>query len=271
MIAIVRSELRKVVSTKVWWILLFVLMGYVGLTQALLVWTVAHSAALETGTGQAMPMPTGADAARMIYATGASFGYVFPAIIGALIVTNEYRYLTITPTFLAEPHRGRVLAGKCVAALPFAALTGVAITVTSLIFGAGVLALLGKPTALNEAATWEFFARCTVAMTLWGLVGVGLGALVKNQVAAIVGLLGFTQFLEPILRMLPMFNGNNYPVLNYLPGAVGDAVSGMSLYSFMSQSPADPLAFGWAVLVLAGYAALFCVVGYFATLRRDVS
>ena len=39
-----------------------------------------------------------------------------------------------------------------------------------------------------------------LAFVLWVLVGIGVGALVRNQVGAIVGVLVFTQFLEPVGR-----------------------------------------------------------------------
>ena len=48
-------------------------------------------------------------------AQAASFGNLFVAVIGILIVTNEYRHGTIMTTFLAEPHRVRVLVAKLTA------------------------------------------------------------------------------------------------------------------------------------------------------------
>jgi len=271
MIAIILTELRKLTTTKVWWVMLLIAFAYVALADGALVWAAHAADSLNMGAGQAMPMPTGADLARMVYAAGPAFGYVFPALLGAMMMSSEYRHRTITPTFLAEPHRGRVLLGKLVAMVPFGVAIGAAVVAASVLAGGGMLYLFGLPTGLGDWSTQEFFLRTIVSMTVWGLVGVGLGALLKHQVAAIVALLGFTQFLEPILRTLPMFTGNSYPWLNYLPGAVGDAINGSSLYSFMTTTPAAPLSFEWALLVLIGYAALFSLVGYFTTIRRDVS
>ncbi len=47
---------------------------------------------------------------------GASFGTLFVAVLGILIVTNEYRHGPIMTTFLSEPRRVRVLLAKLAAA-----------------------------------------------------------------------------------------------------------------------------------------------------------
>ena len=47
-----------------------------------------------------------------------SFSGVFSALAGIMLVTSEYRYGTIRPTFLFTPYRGRVLAAKVIAATP---------------------------------------------------------------------------------------------------------------------------------------------------------
>jgi len=41
---------------------------------------------------------------------------LFAIIVGITIVTTEFRHGTVTPTFLAEPHRERVLFAKAIAA-----------------------------------------------------------------------------------------------------------------------------------------------------------
>ncbi|MCL1837838.1 MAG: ABC transporter permease [Propionibacteriaceae bacterium] len=266
------SEFRKIISTKFWWVLTLIVAGYVAMTDSILAFAASMAETMgDMGTGQEVMMPQGEEFALFVYSSGASLCYVFPAILGALIVNSEFRYQTITPTFLAQPRRGRVLIAKLIVALPFAALTGVVLVATSIAAGGGVLALTDQITGLEEPKVWEFFLRVVAAMTIWGLVGVGLGALIKNQIAAIVGLLGFTQFLEPILRLIPLFTGEDYQFLQYLPGAVNDAISGVSMYSVMMPSPSETLSLPIALAVLAGYALAFTIGGYFTTFRRDIS
>lgn len=64
----------------------------------------------------------------------------------------------------------------------------------------GVLAATGSPSPLGDSSTWAALARSCLGMGLWAVIGVGVGALVRNQVAAIVAVLAFSQFVEPLLR-----------------------------------------------------------------------
>jgi len=69
-----------------------------------------------------------------LLALAAGSGFLVPllfvALLGGVAVTHEFRYGTITPTYLVEPRRHRVLAAKCVAlALASAVVTTVTVLV----------------------------------------------------------------------------------------------------------------------------------------------
>ncbi|MDR3068018.1 MAG: ABC transporter permease [Cellulomonas sp.] len=262
-------EFRKYFSTRTWWALLLVTLAWVAMNLATMVLAV-HFGGSDMTEQDGMSMPKGDDLARLLYSMGTTLGFVFPAIVGAMSVAGEYRHQTLTPTLLADPVRWRVLAAKFVSAVPLGALYAVAVIVGCLAFGAAPLALLGDATALGSGQTWEMFARMVLAMVLWGLVGVGLGTLITNQMAAIVTLLGITMFLEPTLRAIPMLIGRDVPALAYLPGALGDGVTGESLYSMLGENGVSLLSLGPAVLGLVVYAVVLLVAGYFLRFRRDV-
>ena len=105
--AATRAETTKLFSTSIWWILALVLFAYVAFTAAVLGFIFAAAA---TGAlpGNAPALPEDGLAA-VLYSTGTSVAYVFPLLVGTLMVTAEFRHKTLTPTFLATPRRGRGL------------------------------------------------------------------------------------------------------------------------------------------------------------------
>ncbi|MDR1387112.1 MAG: hypothetical protein LBJ44_05895 [Propionibacteriaceae bacterium] len=267
MIGSLRSEWRKTVSTRLWWTLAAA--GYLGLTTAGLAATFRLGGQSLTGGG--LPDVANGDLARLTYAVGPSLGYVFPAILGALTVTTEFRHQTITPTLLAEPRRARVLIAKLITVLPLSGAFGVLLTVVGVGLGAATWALLGQPTGLDQAATWSLIGRSVVAFALWGVFGVGLGLLIHNQVGAIVTLLGFTQLLEPVVRLVPVLSGHSWAGLDFLPGALSEAITGASLYSGFAPGVGPTLDWPLATVCLIGYGLVFAIVGGCTSWRRDVT
>ncbi|MCL2424031.1 MAG: ABC transporter permease [Micrococcales bacterium] len=261
-------EFRKYFSTRMWWALLIVTVVWTAINITTTVFAVHFGGSDMNEEG--MFVPSGDDLARLLYSMGTTFGFVFPAIVGAMSVAGEYRHQTLTPTLLADPVRWRVLAAKFVSVIPLSALYAVAVVVGCLAFGALPLALLGDATGLGSGQTWEMFARMILAMVLWGLVGVGLGTVVTNQMVAIVTLLGVTMFLEPTLRVIPMLISRDVPALAYLPGALGDGVTGESMYSALTEFGVSLLSTGPATLGLLVYAVGLVAAGYFVKFRRDV-
>ena len=84
-----------------------------------------------------------------------------------------------------------------------------------------------------------------------------------------VVLLAFTQFVEPLLRMLLAVNEVTADVAMWLPGAAGEAITGASLYS--SLGAGGLLQWWQGLLVLLAYGLLLAVIGRVTTLRRDVT
>jgi len=270
----VAAEFLRVLSTRIWWILALVLFGYAAFVAAFLALFLGDLGTL-LGGGTNLPPRSVAD---LVYSTATSVGYLVPVLLGALIVTTEHRNGTLTPTLLAEPRRGVVVAGKAIAGAAFGALYGIVGLLASVGIGAVVLAAGGGDPLLGSAETWGLVVRALVAMAIWGLIGVGLGGLVANQVVAIVLLLVFTQFLEPILRLVGAVWEWSAEVGKFLPGAASDALVGAGLFG--SLGALDPSAAGmhsvalswWAGgLVLAGLAAVLLVLSRVTTWRRDVA
>ncbi|WP_350350041.1 ABC transporter permease [Agromyces sp. G08B096] len=267
------AEFQKVLTTRMWWLLAILLAVYVafmaGGLGALFSWLSANPGeAAETGGA---PLPRGLELAPLLYSFASTIGYVFPLLLGALAVTGEFRHKTLTPTFLAEPHRSVVLSAKFLSQLVVGALLGALAYAVSVGSGAAALAGFGLETGLDSSDTWAVIGRGVLAMALWGGIGVGLGVLIPNQVAAVVIVIAFTQFLEPILRFAASLNEVTASIGRFLPGAASDALVGASFYSVASFGGVELLEWWQGGLVLAGLAVLLTIIGGATTWRRDVS
>lgn len=272
----VAAEFSKIFTTRMWWILALVLFGYIALLAGGLA---ALFGGLDSGAISPDSMSTGGGSAGLsglgsipplIYSFAASVGYVFPVLLGALATTGEFRHQTLTPTFLATPKRGRVLGAKTIALFLVGAGLGVVGLAASVGIGALVLGGFGVDPLLADGETWALIGRTVLAMALWAVVGVGLGVLVPSQVASIVIVLAFTQFVEPLLRFAAAFTQVTADIGKFLPGAASDALVGASFYTL--ASPGGAMLESWqGGLVLLAYGLLATGFGYLTSWKRDVT
>ncbi|TFD70936.1 ABC transporter permease [Cryobacterium gelidum] len=270
----VSAEFAKIFTTRLWWILAIVLFCYIGLLAGGLA---ALFGGVQTGVISPDTVNTGGAAITfgtlppLIYSFASSVGYVFPVLLGALASTGEFRHQTLTPTFLATPRRGVVLGAKTVTLILIGAGLGLVALAASVGIGGGVLSAFGVDALLQGSGTWLLVARTLLAMGLWAAIGVGLGVLVPNQVASIVIVLAFTQFIEPLLRLAASFLEVTAKIGNFLPGAASDALVGASIFTVASPAGAAPLDWWQGGLVLLGYALIATIIGYFVSWKKDVT
>jgi ABC-2 type transport system permease protein len=271
----VAAEFSKIFSTRIWWILALVLFGYIALIAGGLA---AFLGGVENGSispdavnsGGGADLSTLGDLPPLIYSFAASVGYVFPVLLGALATTGEFRHQTLTPTFLATPKRGRVLSAKIISMFTVGAGLGLVGLAASAGLGALVLNGFGIDPMLADGETWALIGRTVLAMALWAVIGVGLGVLVPSQVASIVIVLAFTQFVEPLLRFASAFTQITADIGKFLPGAASDALVGASFFTL--ASPGGAVLESWqGGLVLLAYGLLATAGGYFTSWKRDVT
>lgn len=258
------AEYRKLVSTRLWWILLLCLAGYLGFIGALMAFSFVV-APEEAG----VPFLDGRDVAASVYGLINAIGYVFPLVIGSLLITTEFRHGTITPSLLVEPRRSILLGGKLALAVPLGLVYGLVGTAALVGASAPLLAWQGDGAYLGDSSVLQVIALGVVTMALWTVIGVAFGSVLSNQVAGIVVLLAFTQFVEPIARVaLGAFDGLDQ-VAKFLPGAAADGLIGASLLGELGGS-GDLLSRPAALAVMLAYAVGLALIGRFTTLRRDI-
>ncbi|TFC29653.1 ABC transporter permease [Cryobacterium sp. TMT2-18-3] len=271
------AEFAKLGTTRLWWVLAAVMFGYIALLAGGLS---ALFAGIESGA--ISPDAAGAGSQGLagfgslpplIYSFASSVGYVFPVLLGALATTGEFRHQTLTPTFLANPRRAQVLGAKTITLFVVGAVFGVVALLASVGVGALVISAFDVDPLLADSATWALIGRTVLAMAIWSTIGVGLGVLVPSQVASIVIVLAFTQFVEPLLRFASLFTDVTRGIGNYLPGAASDALVGASFFTLAAPGGTTAALLEWwqGGLVLLAYMLAATVIGYAVSWKRDVT
>jgi len=249
-IGLLRAEFRKLFSTKVW---LWLLVGSAALGALFVSLTLAFAGDPNSG----IP-PLDDPTVQPVVFNPAGAAVVFVVVLSVIGITQEFRHRTATPTFLTTPSRGRVMAAKLVTYL--VAGFGYALVTAVVLLAIGVPWLTSAGAEVSFGGdTGKVLVGGVVAAGLYSLLGVGVGALVRNQVGAIVGALVYLFVLEPIVRGIPA----TAPVYRWLPGGAQEALTG-SL-----QAP-DLLERWQGALLLIGYGLVAAGSALALTLRRDI-
>lgn len=262
--AAIKAEFRKQFTTRMWWILAIVMIAYLAFIAFIVGFAFSSVPADEMGLPGSEP---GIGVAKMAYSLTNPLGYVFPLLIGSLLFTGEFRHKTITSTLLAGPNRTVLLTAKLFVGMIVGAVYGVIATATVVAAAAPFLSILGDGAFLLTAEVWAVLGSSVLTFMLWATMGVALGGLITNQVAAIIVILAFTQFVEPILRMMLMVWEATEGISKFMPGAAGDAIIGSSI---LTGDTVELLARYQGVLVMLVYIAVFAVLARVITLRRDI-
>jgi ABC-2 type transport system permease protein len=243
-IAQVKAELLKVRSTRT---TVGLVIGMLGLTLliVLLSGLLTHADSLTSKQDQLGLFSPGAVA------------LIFSGLAGVLLITSEYRYGTIHPTFVFTPRRSTVLSAKLTAGLLTGLVFGVAGVGVAFGVGSLILSARGIPSALNGGEIALLVLGGIAGIALRGAFGVGLGAIVRNQVAAVIGLLAWDFVINGLLFGLAPSVGR------FMPTTAADALMGLKTTHLL------PPAAGGAVLV--GWTVVLGLAGIALTLRRDVA
>jgi hypothetical protein len=191
-----------------------------------------------------------------VFRFGSLLGALFAGLVGALSITGEIRHGTIRPTFLITPRRGRVLAAKIVASALLGIVFGLVAVGVAVGVGSAALAARGIPITLDSSDYTLMPAGGIAAAALWAPIGLGLGALLRNQVATLIAIFLWLFFVENLL-------------IDFVPGA-GRFAPGAAAAAITGLDPDRLLAPALGALLLALYATAAAAAGTIATLRRDV-
>jgi ABC-2 type transport system permease protein len=191
--------------------------------------------------------------------SGTGIAAAFLMILGIVGTTGEYRHSTITSTLLATPERARVVAGKLLAYLIAGAVLGAAAIVVTYAVGIPWLSERDAPLELLGVGDYlELAVRGIALAALSGALGVGIGAIVRNQVAAVVGTLVYLFILEPVVSLVSS---------DLAAFTIGGAQTGLGSGDF-GDDMLDPIPAG---LVVTGWVLLLGSLGALVEEQRDVT
>ena len=190
--------------------------------------------------------------------TGVQFAQLAFGVLGVLFVTGEYGTGMIRSSFGAVPRRLPVLWAKAVV---FGAVTLVLMTVAALSgFFLGQATLSSHGTTLAAAGAVRAVLGTALYVTVVGLLGVGLGFIVRSTAGGIAALFGVLLVLPGVISILPQTWQDH--ITAYLP-----SVAGSALWDLHPET--GTLAPWTGFAVFGGYAVLTLVIGGILLRRRD--
>jgi ABC-2 type transport system permease protein len=196
----------------------------------------------------------------IVVGVGLGVPQVAMTLFGVLAFTQEFRYGTASSTYLGEPRRTRVLVAK------WLAVCLASVVITTVTFAVSVplgIALIRSQSGnvVVGAQLWATVSLAFAVMAAYGVIGVALGVMVRNQIAGVVGvlvwMLGVEQVIIPVLP----------EVGRWMPwGAASSLLQLEASYGFEGELLSAPA----GGLVLVGYTAAAVALALLITPKRDV-
>ncbi len=257
MMPLLRSELRKVTTTKVLFFLALAVVLFTALNVFLLVYLTPRAMGVENNDELLMNPDY---ITNIVGAAGSSS--IFVLILGIVAMTGEFRHMTITSTLLVTPRRSRVLISKGIIFLVIGAVIGLIAFATAIALA--TLTLSGKAHApIDTDIALQILGGVVLGFAIYAFVGVAVGALIRNQVAAVVGALIWVLILEALLTVFVDWIGK------WLPGGALDAV--LQATNVSGRGGSEVLSVGAGAAVLVGYAVILGALASATTMRRDIT
>jgi ABC-2 type transport system permease protein len=236
------TKLRSLRST--WWVLAVTVAGAIGIAVTVGVNTRDATADL---TNNAL--------------AGISLGLLLVGVLGVLVMTGEYSSGMIRATLAAVPNRPLVLAAKAAVFGMVALAVGEAAGFIAFFAGGAALPDRVPAPALGQPGVLRAVVLGGAGFCLVGLIGLGLGAIIRHTPAAIAVLVGGVYVLAQFVAVVTQ------ALMPYLPIAI--VANSLTVVRPMTDDQAQFLS-PWAGLAMLGlYAAVTLGIGAWLLARRD--
>jgi ABC-2 type transport system permease protein len=261
MTSLVRAEVRKLVTTRM---LLGLTLGGVVLV-AFYVVVIVFTAGSHQAGSNALPNLSNPGSLRAVYGVPFEIGFLMPLVMGVIIIAGEFRHKTITPTLLVAPRRSRLLTAKAVVAAGAGLVMGLLFTAVAAALGAVLVAARGYPVRIGAYGIPRLLVMMVLGLGVWAVFGLGFGALIKNQTAAVLIALALVTVVEGLLELFLRWAHLGWAA-KVLPSAASNAII---------QPPnikaANILPWWGGALALLAWGLLTALLGAVFTMRRDVT
>jgi hypothetical protein len=208
-----------------------------------------------------IPDDLNADDARSLLTVDTSS--IFVLLLGAIGMTGEWRHRTITSSVLAAPDRIKLVLAKLLAYAAAGALLSLAVTLSVALVSTIILSSRGFETA-GIGDVLDLLWRNALIAALFAMIGVAVGAIVRNQVVAVVGLIVVAFVVEPAVAAATADVGK------YLPfGGASSAILGETFGN--EEFTEELLSPAVGVLVLLAWTAALGAIGALLLQRRDLT
>lgn len=249
MTGLIRAELLRLRTARTYWLLAAGAIAVIGGVVAL--------------TAAATSFEPGGSPARSALALS-GIAQTVALIAGVLCVTSDFRHQTIIQAVLITPRRTPLLGAKLVTLAAAGLAFGLVATGLAAAIGLPLLAGRHIPAGVSGTGLAAIVAGGGIATALCAALGVGVGAIVRSQVGAIIAILALLYVAEPLLALIPHLGT---AIQRYGLGGLAAAATHTAGY----PSGAHLIGQAAAALMLAGYAIAALLAGAVLLRRRDIS
>jgi ABC-type transport system involved in multi-copper enzyme maturation permease subunit len=181
-------------------------------------------------------------------------------VLGVLIITSEYATGQIRATFAATPQRITVLVAKASTFAGVVLAVGLVASFSAFFVGQAIFAPKGLDASISDPGVLRAVFGGALYLTGIGLLGVGIGTVVRRTAGATAALVGLLFIVPIVTGFLP--TSFQETIGKYLP-----AQAGMAIFNVVPDPRALTPWTGFAVLL--AWAAFTLAIGAALLVRRD--
>ena len=192
---------------------------------------------------------------------GTSFAVIAFGVLGVLLMSGEYSTGMIRSSLTVVPRRLPVLWGKLAVFAGVIFPVSLIASLASFLLGQALLNSHHLGVSLTAPGALRSVVGAALYLTVAGLIGVTLGALLRNTAAGISAFVGAFFIIPPLADLLPSSISDH--LAQYLPSNLGQAMYGATQGVHHALSPWTGFAF------LCGYAMVLITAAAWRLKRAD--